>query len=48
MDADAILLQGNRCKLNLVAGCMDPSSPLFDPLANVDDGSCPLDSDSEE
>nr|XP_010909593.1 uncharacterized protein LOC105035656 isoform X2 [Elaeis guineensis] len=39
---------GNRCKLNLVPGCMDPSSPLFDPLANVDDGSCSLDSDSEE
>ncbi|XP_039128273.1 uncharacterized protein LOC120264526 [Dioscorea cayenensis subsp. rotundata] len=39
---------GDRCKLDLVAGCMDPDSPLYDPLANVDDGSCPLDSDSEE
>ncbi|OAY80754.1 hypothetical protein ACMD2_18728 [Ananas comosus] len=39
---------GDRCKLNLVPGCMDPSSPLFDPLADVDDGSCSLDSDSEE
>lgn len=35
------LLQGNSCKLNLVPGCMDPSSPSFNPLANVDDGSCP-------
>ncbi|KAJ3678360.1 hypothetical protein LUZ60_002163 [Juncus effusus] len=39
---------GDRCKLNFVEGCMDPSSPLFDPLANVDDGSCPLDSDMED
>jgi hypothetical protein len=34
---------GDRCMLDLVPGCMDPSSPLFDPLANVDDGSCDLD-----
>ncbi|XP_072965889.1 protein POST-ILLUMINATION CHLOROPHYLL FLUORESCENCE INCREASE, chloroplastic [Typha angustifolia] len=39
---------GDRCKLNLLPGCMDPSSPLFNPLADVDDGSCPLDSDLEE
>ncbi|KAH9715095.1 protein POST-ILLUMINATION CHLOROPHYLL FLUORESCENCE INCREASE [Citrus sinensis] len=39
---------GDRCDLNLVPGCMDPSSPLYDPLANVDDGSCPLDSDIED
>ncbi|KAJ1695030.1 hypothetical protein LUZ63_011728 [Rhynchospora breviuscula] len=39
---------GESCKLNLVTGCMDRNSPLFDPLATVDDGSCPLDSDSDE
>ncbi|OVA12996.1 hypothetical protein BVC80_8479g7 [Macleaya cordata] len=39
---------GDRCNLDLVPGCTDPSSPFFNPLANVDDGSCPLDSDSEE
>ncbi|KAL2928084.1 Ribulose bisphosphate carboxylase/oxygenase activase chloroplastic [Bienertia sinuspersici] len=39
---------GDRCKLDLVPGCTDPSSPIFDPLANVDDGSCPPFSDSEE
>ncbi|CAI9113978.1 OLC1v1037438C1 [Oldenlandia corymbosa var. corymbosa] len=38
----------DRCELNLVPGCIDPSSPLFDPNANVDDGSCPPYSDSEE
>ncbi|XP_017255403.1 protein POST-ILLUMINATION CHLOROPHYLL FLUORESCENCE INCREASE, chloroplastic [Daucus carota subsp. sativus] len=38
---------GDRCELDLVSGCTDISSPLYDPLANVDDGSCPL-SDSEE
>ncbi|KAK4786152.1 hypothetical protein SAY86_002841 [Trapa natans] len=38
---------GDRCELNLVPGCMDPSSHLYDPLANVDDGSCPPYSDSE-
>lgn len=39
---------GDRCDLNLVPGCMDTSSPLYNPLANVDDGSCPIDSDSED
>ncbi|KAJ1294676.1 hypothetical protein BS78_01G164100 [Paspalum vaginatum] len=39
---------GDRCKLDIVSGCMDPSSDMFDPLATVDDGSCPLESDSEE
>jgi len=39
---------GDRCDLALVPGCTDPSSPEFNPLANVDDGSCPLYSDSEE
>ncbi|KAL6599584.1 hypothetical protein ACP70R_045721 [Stipagrostis hirtigluma subsp. patula] len=39
---------GDRCKLDIVSGCMDPNSHLFDPLATVDDGSCPLESDSEE
>ncbi|ONK81071.1 uncharacterized protein A4U43_C01F24910 [Asparagus officinalis] len=39
---------GDRCKLDLVPGCMDPDSPNYDPFANVDDGSCPLESDSEE
>ncbi|KAL1551381.1 protein POST-ILLUMINATION CHLOROPHYLL FLUORESCENCE INCREASE, chloroplastic-like [Salvia divinorum] len=38
---------GDRCNLDLVLGCMDPGSPMFDPLANVDDGSCPY-SDSED
>ncbi|KAF3450891.1 hypothetical protein FNV43_RR06980 [Rhamnella rubrinervis] len=40
---------GDRCNLDLVPGCTDPSSPLYNPLANVDDGSCPIDtySDSE-
>lgn len=39
---------GDRCKLDIVAGCMDPNSHLFDPLANVDDGSCTLESDPQE
>lgn len=39
---------GDRCKLDIVSGCMDPGSDMFDPLATVDDGSCPLESDSEE
>ncbi|XP_057533952.1 protein POST-ILLUMINATION CHLOROPHYLL FLUORESCENCE INCREASE, chloroplastic [Amaranthus tricolor] len=39
---------GDRCSLNLVPGCTDPSSPLYDPLANVDDGSCLLLSDNDE
>lgn len=43
-----LMLQGDRCNLDLVTGCTDPSSPLYDPLANVDDGSCPLYSDSED
>ncbi|KAK9098722.1 hypothetical protein Syun_025767 [Stephania yunnanensis] len=38
---------GDRCNLDFVLGCMDPSSPSFNPLANVDDGSCPPYSDSE-
>ncbi|XP_004506951.1 protein POST-ILLUMINATION CHLOROPHYLL FLUORESCENCE INCREASE, chloroplastic [Cicer arietinum] len=38
---------GDRCDLNLVPGCIDPNSPFYDPLANVDDGSCPIDVDSE-
>ncbi|KAJ1410103.1 hypothetical protein SESBI_22340 [Sesbania bispinosa] len=38
---------GDRCDLNLVPGCTDPSSPFYNPLANVDDGSCPIDSESE-
>nr|POF04953.1 hypothetical protein CFP56_18411 [Quercus suber] len=38
---------GDRCNLNLIPGCTDPSSPSYNPLANVDDGSCPIDSDSE-
>ncbi|CAN6570511.1 unnamed protein product [Malus baccata var. baccata] len=33
---------GDRCNLNLVPGCTDPSSASYDPLANVDDGSCPI------
>ncbi|XP_073118868.1 protein POST-ILLUMINATION CHLOROPHYLL FLUORESCENCE INCREASE, chloroplastic isoform X1 [Henckelia pumila] len=39
---------GDRCSLDLVPGCTDPSSPLFDPLANVDDGSCPPYLESED
>lgn len=39
---------GDRCKLDIVSGCMDPTSHMFDPLATIDDGSCPLDSDTEE
>ncbi|KMT00661.1 hypothetical protein BVRB_9g219510 [Beta vulgaris subsp. vulgaris] len=38
---------GDRCNLDLVPGCTDPSSPMYDPFANVDDGSCPPYSDSE-
>lgn len=34
---------GDRCDLDIVPGCTDSESPYFDPLANVDDGSCPLD-----
>ncbi|KAH7547408.1 protein POST-ILLUMINATION CHLOROPHYLL FLUORESCENCE INCREASE, chloroplastic [Ziziphus jujuba] len=39
---------GDRCNLDLVVGCTDPSSPLYNPLANVDDGSCLIDTDSED
>lgn len=39
---------GDRCNLDLVPGCIDPSSPDYNPLANVDDGSCPTYSDSED
>ncbi|KAG9455786.1 hypothetical protein H6P81_000294 [Aristolochia fimbriata] len=39
---------GDRCNLDLVVGCTDPSSPLFNPLANVDDGTCPIESDSDD
>ncbi|XP_058004827.1 protein POST-ILLUMINATION CHLOROPHYLL FLUORESCENCE INCREASE, chloroplastic isoform X2 [Hevea brasiliensis] len=38
---------GDRCNLDLVPGCMDPGSHLYNPLANVDDGSCSIDSDVE-
>ncbi|QCE02121.1 uncharacterized protein LOC114166102 [Vigna unguiculata] len=38
---------GDRCDLNLVLGCTDPSSHLYNPLANVDDGTCPIELDSE-
>lgn len=41
-------LQGDRCSLDWVPGCMDPTSHLYNPLANVDDGSCPIDSDVED
>eukprot|EP00270_Netrium_digitus_P009512 TRINITY_DN288_c0_g1_i2.p1 TRINITY_DN288_c0_g1~~TRINITY_DN288_c0_g1_i2.p1 ORF type:complete len:296 (-),score=68.72 TRINITY_DN288_c0_g1_i2:313-1179(-) len=37
------LQQGQSCELDLNPGCTDPESPFFDPLANVDDGSCPID-----
>ncbi|KAH0449143.1 hypothetical protein IEQ34_022943 [Dendrobium chrysotoxum] len=48
-EIDNLYLEGgDRCKLDLVMGCMDPNSPLYDPFANVDDGSCPVGSDSEE
>uniref|UniRef100_A0A7I4AUP7 PIFI-like Ig-like domain-containing protein n=1 Tax=Physcomitrium patens TaxID=3218 RepID=A0A7I4AUP7_PHYPA len=33
---------GDRCDLDIVPGCTDPESPFYDPLANVDDGSCPF------
>ncbi|XP_024972426.1 uncharacterized protein LOC112511169 [Cynara cardunculus var. scolymus] len=38
----------DRCELDLVTGCTDPGSPDYNPLANVDDGSCPPYSDSED
>ncbi|EEF44806.1 protein POST-ILLUMINATION CHLOROPHYLL FLUORESCENCE INCREASE, chloroplastic [Ricinus communis] len=34
---------GDRCNLDLVPGCMDTASHLYNPLANVDDGSCAID-----
>ncbi|RDX80146.1 hypothetical protein CR513_39335 [Mucuna pruriens] len=37
---------GDRCDLNFVVGCTDPTSPLYNPLANVDDG-CMVELDSE-
>lgn len=40
--------QGDRCDLDLVLGCMDTGSHLYNPLANVDDGSCPVDLDMED
>ncbi|CAN0858938.1 Protein POST-ILLUMINATION CHLOROPHYLL FLUORESCENCE INCREASE, chloroplastic [Linum grandiflorum] len=39
---------GDRCNLDLVPGCMDTSSHLFNPLANVDDGSCEIDLNMED
>ncbi|KAK6915057.1 hypothetical protein RJ641_020174 [Dillenia turbinata] len=39
---------GDCCNLDLVLGCTDPSSPMYYPLANVDDGSCPIDSDADD
>lgn len=39
---------GDRCNLDFVVGCTDPSSHLFNPLANVDDGSCHPYSDIED
>eukprot|EP00850_Spirogloea_muscicola_P008387 SM000044S16034 [mRNA] locus=s44:655333:656810:+ [translate_table: standard] len=41
MPAGLIHEGGASCELDLVPGCIDPDSPFFDPLANVDDGSCP-------
>eukprot|EP00897_Mesotaenium_endlicherianum_P008876 jgi/Mesen1/8016/ME000426S07175 len=38
-------VQGASCELDFVPGCTDPESPFYDPFANVDDGSCPLDPD---
>lgn len=34
---------GDRCNLDLVPGCMDTTSHLYNPLANLDDGSCAID-----
>jgi hypothetical protein len=36
-------MEGQACELDIVPGCMDISSPFYDPLATVDDGSCPID-----
>ncbi|KAL3840980.1 hypothetical protein ACJIZ3_025571 [Penstemon smallii] len=48
MIGNLTLQGGDRCNLDLVSGCTDPSSPLYDPLANVDDGSCPPYSEPED
>uniref|UniRef100_A0A1J3J0S5 PIFI-like Ig-like domain-containing protein n=1 Tax=Noccaea caerulescens TaxID=107243 RepID=A0A1J3J0S5_NOCCA len=49
MIANLTVEGGDRCNLDLVPGCMDTNSEHFNPFANVDDGSCPLDlSDSDE
>lgn len=39
---------GDRCNLDIVVGCTDQGSHLYNPLASVDDGSCPIDSDFED
>ncbi|KAH7445058.1 hypothetical protein KP509_02G104100 [Ceratopteris richardii] len=39
---------GNRCDLDIVLGCTNPDSPNYDPLANVDDGSCPFYESSDD
>eukprot|EP00246_Nothoceros_aenigmaticus_P013503 TRINITY_DN468_c0_g1_i2.p1 TRINITY_DN468_c0_g1~~TRINITY_DN468_c0_g1_i2.p1 ORF type:complete len:315 (-),score=25.21 TRINITY_DN468_c0_g1_i2:172-990(-) len=33
---------GFKCELDLVPGCTDPENPFYNPLANFDDGSCPM------
>ncbi|KAL1292763.1 hypothetical protein HN51_053327 [Arachis hypogaea] len=38
---------GDRCNLDLVPGCTDPNSIEFNPLATFDDGTCPIDADSD-
>lgn len=40
--ANLVVEGGDRCKLDLVPGCTDPESFYYNPLANVDDGSCEL------
>lgn len=35
--------EAQSCALDIVPGCMDLGSPFYDPLATVDDGSCPID-----
>ncbi|KAK4838258.1 hypothetical protein QYF36_012331 [Acer negundo] len=47
MIGNLIVEGGDRCDLNLVPGCMDPNALEYNPLANVDDGSCPIELDSE-
>ncbi|TXG69360.1 hypothetical protein EZV62_004295 [Acer yangbiense] len=47
MIGNLIVEGGDRCDLNLVPGCMDPNALEYNPLANVDDGSCLIDIDSE-